>query len=374
MERKKYLEDIQEPCYFDFLYEEISQQTEAEILNTILFEAILRTKDIKPIIDEFPNPTDNLNKSLESNTSDNMSNPLYETINSFEASISKLENILKILKIENDNTISKEEIIQLFFDGDVYKYQSSLNSLTQIQNIIKDELLPNINLDINFEQKYNTKSTISLLDSFNKYGLDFYNTIDYLKQLENFINKQISNKQILYKELLNTNYAPNKSFTKYSNYIKSLVKQYKTYSHMIINSQNKTTILFGKRPISNLITSLEIKLYYLPNDNNYRRLKKALQELINDIDESSIKNKTQNYYSFINKEKLEIFAMKSKTFSQTLFVYDYLDYKTNKGMLNSQKEAIEHLIYMYPALKTNWKTLENNVNKFRNLIKYLEEI
>ena len=223
MERKKYLEDIQEPCYFDFLYEEIKHQTEAEILNTILFEAILRTKDIKTIIDNFPDATSNLNNNLEVNVSGNIKNPLYERIHNFHNEISEFYKMLEILSIKHDNTISKEDIIQLFFNGDVNKYKSSLDALIQIQDIIKEKLLPNINSDINlddnFEQKSN-KLTISLLDSFNKYGLDFNNIMDYLHQFNNFLNKQNNEKEILYDELLNSENPPNKLFAKYSNYIK----------------------------------------------------------------------------------------------------------------------------------------------------------
>jgi len=369
MPKIPYLEEIEEPCYFDFLYEEIRQQSEAEIINTILFESIMRTNDIKPNISSEKLLNNTLNSSTKNTT---LSNPLYERVNNFKQEIIQFHQMLKILKLEEDNTISQEEMIELFFNGDSKKYYLSLEKLSNINNLLK-ELLQNINLDIDIDFIDNDKSqhTYNPFKACEKYGLDYLAVNNYFNSIKSII---IDEQNIYKQKLINKT----STYSNYSKYIGKLVTKYREFSYTKLHIGYKTNIYINKRPISNLLNTLEVKIPYLPNDIGTKRLKKALKQLETNLDEKDIKADTKQYLSFISKDSLNIFVMKPEIFSRTLFIYDWLEYlsQTKKHTLSntSQKDKIEYLQETYNLKDITYKTLENNLNILRSFIRDLENI
>ena len=207
MENQKFgLIDINEPCYFDFIYEDIKSNTNAEMLNTIFFEAIFRTREIKDIMNNSLSAEELLNDYLQKlNTEENIKNPLYESIVNFKKAVESLNTNLQILDSKKKNTISIEELIKIFFKGNKNQYQKVLETLKQISELISQDVLKNIELDINLDTiEENIKSNKSHInanpfDIFFKYGLDFNEVKSYLEERQSFLEEAVYFK----KELLN---------------------------------------------------------------------------------------------------------------------------------------------------------------------------
>jgi len=366
--------NINEPCYFDFLYEDIKTNTHAEILNTIFFEAILRIKEVKEILNSSVLADEMLNNYLQKTATKNVKNPLYESIYNFQQIIRKLNSDLEILNCENKNTISTNKLIKIFFNENKTQYQKVLNTLKQINELINKEVLPNIETDISldtFEEGNISKKShtyVNPFEVFSKYGLDYNEVQSYLNERESFL------KEVLYfkKQLKNEN----STLSKYERQIKTFVKNYKKHNYITLYKDTYTIFLIGKRPILKFLNTLIFKIPYLPDDKAaINRFKKSIEIFKTTITEKELITNTKIYLKHIQKENPTIFSMTPERFARVLFIYDWMEYIQDEYLRDlSLKEKIEFLQDNYKDISNyKYKTLINELDEFKKFISFLSE-
>ena len=335
--------NINEPCYFDFLYEDIKDNTNAEILNTIFFETILRIEKIKDILDNSLSADEMLNNYLLKLAAENIKNPLYESIYNFKQAVESLNTDLQILDSKNESTISIDELIKIFFKGNKNQYQKVLKTLKQISELMSQEVLPNIEMDISLEGvEENVKSNKSHMDVnpieiFSNYGLDYNEVKSYLNEQEGFLKESIYFK----KKLFNNDIL----LSKYERQIKTLIKNYKKHNYITLYKDTSTIFLIGKRPIVKFLNILIFKIPYLADDKvAITRFKKSIEIFKTTITKKELITNTKSYLKYIQKQNPNIFSMTAERFARTLFIYDWIEYSQNTYLKNlSLKEKIEVL-------------------------------
>jgi len=366
--------DINEPCYFDFLYEDIKDNTNAEILNTIFFETILRIEKIKDILDNSLSADEMLNNYLLKLAAENIKNPLYESIYNFKQAVESLNTNLQILDSKNESTISIDELIKIFFKGNKNQYQKVLKTLKQISELMSQEVLPNIEKDISLEGvEENVKSNKSHMDVnpieiFSNYGLDYNEVKSYLNEQEGFLKESIYFK----KKLLNNDIF----LSKYEKQIKTLIKNYKKHNYITLYKDTSTIFLIGKRPIVKFLNILIFKIPYLADDKAaITRFKKSIEIFKTTITKKELITNTKSYLKYIQKQNPNIFSMTPERFARTLFIYDWIEYTQNTYLKNlSLKEKIEVLQDKYKNISSyESKTLINEFNEFKNFISFLSD-
>jgi vacuolar-type H+-ATPase subunit I/STV1 len=184
---KIYLENIEEVCLYDFLYEEIRQNENNEIITTIIYEAIMR-------VDEVKNTFKKRKINYLYNVSQEIDNPIYEELIEIEKAIKKAIKHCNWLEKSTSIKEPNEEIIDLFFNG-IENFYPFLQSLQKIQNELK-QLEQKLNNKINIpnENKYEP----DIFDILKKYKLSFNDVDKYQKELNRYLNQEKEIKKNLY--------------------------------------------------------------------------------------------------------------------------------------------------------------------------------
>jgi hypothetical protein len=372
--------EVEEPYYFDFLYEEIRNNDSSEILNTILFEAILRTDKMKGIYNFVKNfSSKKLEETLASIAENDkpLTNPLKEAIDDFNKKSVNLKGILEHLKENKSN----EEMMNIFFNNDKAKYENLVHSLEEIEKIIKENILSNIPsyINLDFQTKDNTEN-INYSQLCNKYGLDFKEVASYLSNFKRLVDLSNNYKQkLINKEIY---------LQIYKKEVKRYVKQFRKGANKIIHTNRKAIIYISQRPLSNLLTLAEFQVPYAVNSKATMQIKKTLEKLKNIINEKALIDNTKHYLNFFDKN-ISILTKDPESFSKILLIYDWIEYSKQliKFKNYSRRKKIEYLQERYLPLREKYtnkqldknnplkaKTLENQLIEFNNLIKSLSEI
>jgi len=371
--RMPIIQEFNEPCFFDFLYEEIRQNTEIEILNTIVFESIIRTSPIKKLLNQNLS-SENIFDFYFKNTNNHIiSNPLQRELNNFYLGIEKFYRLIETLKLENENSISEDEFIKVFFNNDQTSYKIVLDKLREIKKILAKHILPKLNTSIKIESENisQQEDNINPFKIFEQYGLNYNEFILYSEELNNYLMKTNLSKY----ELLN---GKNDKIGEYKNTVSKLVSEYRKFYKNQLFVGNKIFITPGKRPISKLLSILQVTIPFYIDDTTKTRLLKGIDTIKMLINETNLKSEMKKYIELTKKEYSKILTMKPEIFARTLFIYDWLEYSDNPDTYYNhltQEEKIKYLQDIYPDLKkTKYKTLENTLNIFRNFIQHISEL
>jgi len=364
--------DINEPCYFDFIYEDIKSNTNAERLNTIFFETIFRIKEVKDILDDSFSAEEMLNNYLQKLSNEKtIKNPLYESISNFRQAVENLNTNMQILDSKNKNAISTDELIRIFFKGNKTQYQKVLKNLKQINEVIAQEVLPNMEMDISLEavEENDKSNNENPFEVFLKYGLDYNEIKSYLNERQDFLKDAVYFKEKLLKKKI--------TLSKYEKEIKTLIKNYKKYNYIAIHKDTYTVFLIGKRPLLKFLNILIFKIPYSADDKAaVKRFKKSIEIFKTAITKKDLIENTKLYLKYIQKQYPDIFSMTSDRFARVLFIYDWIEYTQNINYLKnlSLKEKIELLQSYYKDINSyEYKTLINELNEFKKFISFLSE-
>jgi hypothetical protein len=379
------LSSIEEPCYYDFLYQEIKHYSSAEMLNIIFFEAILRIDEIKNCLNSSYSYEDITKDFLEKNANGIIKNPLYERIESFKRELKTLTTTLNILDSKENNIISKNELIDIFFNKHENKYKTVLNTLKEIDELINTQILPNIESDISlddFQDRENKRTSINPFEIFNKYGLDFNEFIAYQKELERYIKDTLKWKKRLLKREID--------LKKYKYEVSLILKKYIKVNYFTLYKDNQIMITYGKRPLSRLLNNIIFKIPYSTMDKAAQtRLKKALETFKKQLTKRNLDKLEQNtsyYLKYIEKELPDILSMTPERFARTLFIYDWLNFIENRLKENlddeyfkytkSYNDRIHILQIYYPNTDIEKNKVETLIKEFillRNFIQSLSK-
>jgi len=333
-----------EPLYEDFLYQEIKVQTDVEILNTIVFESLIRNKNIKEL----------LLKELSISSEDRID----KLLNDKRTYIEKFDDVMEIFQRNisamkqflTDDELSKQ--FDYFNETEQKSIGNIINFIDNISNLLNNIELKNVIDDVKEDKKI--KNT-SLLDRWNLnvfslstafHSVKRYYEISYelkLQYLNNNINEKIYQKRI-----------------------QEQIKQLRKIFIYPIHTTKIQKLQIGYRPY--VLPILSINIPYYVDDTTKTRLKKSLDFIKDYITQVDIKSNTKMYFDELKKEVKKVLILKPETFAERLFAYDWIQYILQQDETKhlTQKECVEILKEKY-----NFKI---DSSKITNIKKFIENL